>query len=35
MTLAALEERKSVATAARTGDKSEAMLRLLTCGSGR
>jgi sulfate adenylyltransferase subunit 1 len=33
MTLAALEERKSVATAARTGDKSEAMLRLLTCGS--
>ena len=33
MTLAALEERKSVAPAARTGDKSEAMLRLLTCGS--
>jgi sulfate adenylyltransferase subunit 1 len=33
MTLAALEETKSAAPMARTGDKSEAMLRLLTCGS--
>ncbi|HUU25695.1 MAG TPA: GTP-binding protein [Methyloceanibacter sp.] len=33
MTLAALEETQSVAPAARTGDKSEPMLRLLTCGS--
>src|SRR5680860_679177 len=33
MTLAALEETQSVAPTARTGDKSEPMLKLLTCGS--
>ena len=33
MSVAALSETQSIQPAAQTGDKSEAMLRLLTCGS--